>query len=178
LTTITKCDKIQINNDPEKEECSLIENEIFEMILEKYYDELLLYCLSILGDERAAEDCVQEVFLLFYQKRKKLYLSAGIRSWLYKTAANIVKKHLKKYSKNWQSLEDLAEEPASAETPVDNDLKADIIEILGEKDGELFIRYVLAGYGGRKAIAEELGISVAALYDRINKMKKTLVEKL
>ena len=77
-----------------------------------------------------------------------------------------------------QSLEDLAEEPASAETPVDNDLKADIIEILGEKDGELFIRYVLAGYGGRKAIAEELGISMAALYDRINKMKKTLVEKL
>ncbi|WP_173385781.1 RNA polymerase sigma factor [Ruminococcus flavefaciens] len=73
----------------------MIENEIFEMILEKYYDEILLYCLSILGDNQSAEDCVQEVFLLLYQKRKKLYLSAVIRSWLYKTAANIVKRHLK-----------------------------------------------------------------------------------
>lgn len=156
----------------------MIENEIFEMILEKYYDEILLYCMSILGDKQSAEDCVQEVFLLLYQKRKKLYLSAGIRSWLYKTAANIVKKYLKKYSKTWQSIDELTEEPAAAETPVDDDLKADIIEILGEEDGKLFIRYVLAGYGGRKAIAKELGIGMAALYDRINKMKKKLVEKL
>ena len=72
----------------------MIENEIFEMILEKYYEEILLYCLSITGEKQTAEDCVQEVFLLLYQKRRKLYLSAGIRSWLYKTAANIVKRHL------------------------------------------------------------------------------------
>ena len=59
-----------------------------EIAAEYYYD-VYRFCLSVLADPAAAEDTVQEVFLLF-QLRCDSLEDKNIRSWLIHTAQNKV----------------------------------------------------------------------------------------
>ena len=58
-----------------------------EEIIKDCYREILRYCNSRLdGNVHAAQDCTQEVFLLFHQKISHLDISRDVRPWLYDVA--------------------------------------------------------------------------------------------
>lgn len=73
------------------------QNNLCNIILEKYYDTIYKYCYVVLQyNEQAAEDCTQEVFYRFSKRNGQLHMNGDIRFWLYMTADRV----LKMYQKN------------------------------------------------------------------------------
>jgi RNA polymerase sigma-70 factor (ECF subfamily) len=66
----------------------------FNGIVMRYYKKILKFCWYALGgDNGAAEDCAQDVFLILYQNMAKLRDYDKIGGWLYKTASNKTKQY-------------------------------------------------------------------------------------
>ena len=63
----------------------LIEPEQCTLIIEKYYREIFSYCYAKLSySHHSAEDCTQEVFVVFFSKHERLDEGDNIRLWLYR----------------------------------------------------------------------------------------------
>lgn len=69
-------------------------------IAKMYYNKVRAHCLFIVGDEFETDDIVQNVFLLFEQKRKTLE-DEYVKSWLYKATELLIKEFYRK--KNGES---------------------------------------------------------------------------
>jgi RNA polymerase sigma-70 factor (ECF subfamily) len=66
----------------------------FNGIVMRYYKKILRFCWYALGGNNgAAEDCAQDVFLVLYQNMAKLRDYDKIGGWLYKTASNKTKQY-------------------------------------------------------------------------------------
>jgi len=66
----------------------------FNGIVMRYYKKILKFCWYALGGNNgAAEDCAQDVFLVLYQNMAKLRDYDKIGGWLYKTAFNKSKQY-------------------------------------------------------------------------------------
>lgn len=154
----------------------MIDRDTCEMIIEKYYDTVYKFCENELHNKQAAEECTQEVFLLFYKKRKKLDLSEKFKYWLYNSAKIICMNYK---SKNYIKMEDIDEySDTIADESADNftSLLQELCEILGREDAELLLEYLEADKGKRNRIAKELGITTIALYRKIDRIKKKVIE--
>jgi RNA polymerase sigma-70 factor (ECF subfamily) len=60
----------------------------FNTLFNKYYAGLCAYSESFTGDNEAAEDIVQDVFVNLWMKRTELNFDETIRSYLYKSVHN------------------------------------------------------------------------------------------
>lgn len=145
-------------------------------IIDRYYNEIYSYCFTKLKyNKHSAEDCTQEVFVIFFQKHQKLDEN-NIRIWLYRTADNIIKTYLRKNTdNNIVSIEDSAEAVNIADSSqvFEND-KPDIFDCLTEEELKLVRLYYDTDYGNRKETAEKNGLTLTALYQRIHKIKQKL----
>ena len=66
----------------------------FNGVVMRYYKKILKFCWYALGGNNgAAEDCAQDVFLILYQNMAKLQDYDKIGGWLYKTASNKTKQY-------------------------------------------------------------------------------------
>jgi RNA polymerase sigma factor (sigma-70 family) len=75
----------------------LNQDELCNIVAEKYYDQIYRYCFSVLnGDKQAAEDCTQETFMIMIKKKKELAFEGNICVWLYKTADRVIKNYVRK----------------------------------------------------------------------------------
>ncbi|MBR3631083.1 MAG: sigma-70 family RNA polymerase sigma factor [Oscillospiraceae bacterium] len=95
---------------------------VAEKIIQEYYKPILLYCLRLLhGDLSAAEDCTQEVFLVFYQKVNSLDMTKEIAPWLYRTADRIVRAYIRKHPimVDIDSIPEIAEPETVSESCLD-----------------------------------------------------------
>lgn len=154
----------------------LIEKEICEMIIEKYYNDVYNFCLSKLKNIQAAEDCTQEVFLTLFSKRKNLDFTERFRSWLFITADKICKKYIRKNSNIAVDIWDLADEIEDKNSLLDNTVYSNIYEILDKEDADLLVEYIEADHGDREKIAEKMGITMHALYRRIDRIRKKIMD--
>lgn len=154
----------------------MIDKDTCEMIIEKYYDMIYKFCENKLHDEQAAKECTQEVFLLFYEKRKKLDLSENFKYWLYKSAEKICNNYRRKNYIKMENIDDyediIADESAQNFSPI---LK-ELYDILSPEDADLLLEYIEADKGKRKYIAKRMGITTIALYRRIDRIKKKVVD--
>ena len=152
----------------------MIDYEVCEAIINKYYSDIFKFCMNDLHDKQAAEDCTQEVFLLLFQKREKLDFTEKLRSWLYESAQRICKNYKKKHSLNDADIDDYAEQipdNSGKETVL-----KEIYEILGTDDAEFYLEYSEADQGQRKKIAKKMGITVKALYRRADRIREKLMK--
>jgi RNA polymerase sigma factor (sigma-70 family) len=68
-------------------------------MLDEYCQRILNYCRYHLNyDEYAAEECTQEVFLIYFEKISKIEIR-NKRAWLYRTADNCIKQYLSRIIK-------------------------------------------------------------------------------
>lgn len=149
--------------------CELLEEimigNVIELIYREYYPAVFQYCRTRLnGDFAAAEDCTQEVFLVLTKKIKKLVELESILPWLYRTADLEIKKYRRKNPVT-TDIDEIPEPaaPEHAESPLD---------ILDEEERRLVELY----YSGadKFALAEQMGISLDALYKRIHRIRAKL----
>ncbi|MCR5717970.1 MAG: sigma-70 family RNA polymerase sigma factor [Oscillospiraceae bacterium] len=135
------------------------------LIIQTYYADILRYCNRKLGDHHAAEDCTQEVFLLLVKKADRLDLYKDIRPWLYAAADRIMKNYIRRNP----PAEDMEDVPEPSE---DFPYPESILDELEPPDRELLVAYFNAD--DHRQLARSLGISQAALYMRICRIKNKI----
>lgn len=153
----------------------MIDNETCEIIIEKFYNDVYNFCFSRLNNTHSAEECTQEVFLTLFQKRGRLDFTEKFRSWLYSTADKICKNYLKKNKNITVDIDEYSDIIPDSST-VEKPLSEELYNILSSEEADLLLEYIEADYGQRKQIAKRLGISIKALYGRIDRIKKKVID--
>ncbi len=163
-------------------------------LLQKCYNEfrikLFNYCLSRLGGSReAADDCVQETFVVFYNKLLEGETFENPRAFLYRTADNFIRRQKQKDAadaRRQMPLEDavdvgITDEYLSRLDQIDYEECAEILlNLLNSEEKQIYdLRYVRKI--GVDEIAEMLGISRPAASMRLMRLRnkiKTMVYDL
>ena len=67
----------------------------FEVLFERYEGMMLRHLIRIVGDEAAAQDLVQEVFLRVWIRGEQWNGRGTFRAWLYRIGTNLALNHLR-----------------------------------------------------------------------------------
>ena len=150
----------------------------------KHYASVYKFCLSRLKDDYSSvEDCVQEAFIVLYNK----YLAGEeieyAHAFLLKTASNIVKKRFAQLAREQKNIdiEDIKEITTHA-VDIDDRLSFEeyskmISDALNDADKEIFsMRYIEELK--IEDIAERMGMTVSAVSTRLSRMRNKLRELL
>lgn len=156
----------------------MIEKELAKIIIERYYLDVLSFCISKMNDYSDAEDCAQETFVKFLSKREKLDFSDQILIWLLKTADKTIKEFNRKKSEKHYDISEYADvipdDKGNGIRPISM-----IYENLPTEDASLFIEYIYCKTRDeRSRLADKYKMSLGALYTKITRIKKKLLESL
>tara|TARA_R110000868_G_scaffold208466_1_gene457883 strand:- start:60 stop:671 length:612 start_codon:yes stop_codon:yes gene_type:complete len=70
------------------EALKLGDSKAYTFLVDTYHHKLCLYAYSLINDQKAAEDIVQNVFIRTWKKRNRLNSDFDIKSFLYKSVYN------------------------------------------------------------------------------------------
>jgi RNA polymerase sigma-70 factor (family 1) len=136
----------------------------FNTLYNEYSNRLYRFAFGYLKSEAEAEELVQEVFTIIWEKRADLKEELSFKSFLFTIAFNIIRKHFR--TRNYLSeyfkteLSDDSDMQTSQKITY-NSLYQYITELVNQLPGrrkEIFIKSRFEGYS-IKGIAEELKIS-------------------
>ena len=155
-------------------------NALLQECYNEYRIRLFNYCLSRLdGSREAADDCVQETFIVFYNKLLDGEEFENSRAFLYRTADNFVKRQKQKDAvemKRSIPLEDAAEvgvtdEYLSRLDLIDYEECAKILlNLLTDEEKQIYnLRYIQRI--GVDDLADKLGISRPATSMRVMRLR-------
>lgn len=160
------------------------EEKAYMFLLDKYHRRLYVYALSLIDNQDAAKDIVQNVFLKTWKFRKKLNDKHSIQSFLYKSVynefINTFKKDKATLILQMKYYEALSEEVNNInENTFENmiDLVTKEIEKLPPKCRQVFTLSKKEGLTNTE-IAEHLSISIKTVEAQITKAFYILREKL
>ncbi len=150
-----------------------------EKAMAEYETRLVRMCYAYLGDSALAEDAVQETFVKAYKGYPTFRAEADEKTWLMRIAINTCKDIRRsawlRHNNSEASLEDLPEgsEPFSEQ---DDTLVRAVMALKPRLREAVLLHY----YQGMSApeVAAALGISRAAVYDRLDKARTALREAL
>lgn len=162
----------------------MLSNEDVVKIIEEHLDGLYLYCVSRLKIKYDADGIISEVLLLLWTKKDKL-IQNNIKSWLFKSANNCIKKHFRdkqKYSDNIY-INDIDE--TNLPTTYDNEYVTGYITRIDEKiieyikhqlpaDEQKLFEYRYADNMTLNVISIKMGIPYSTIVYR----NKKLTEKI
>lgn len=168
----------------EKELLALLqtgEHEAFTIIFHRYKEILFRHAFQMLQDLDEAEDVVQEVFLMLWQKKETLVLTDSLSAYLYRSVRNRIlnimthQQVVGKYLKSIQSF--IAEGHYSTDEKVRENELARILEReideLPPRMREVFLLSREEGLS-HKEIASRLGISDKTVKLQVTKTLKIL----
>lgn len=159
-------------------------NALLQECYDQYRIRLFNYCLSRLdGSREAADDCVQETFIVFYNKLLDGEEFENPRAFLYRTADNFVKRQKQKDAvelKRSIPLDDAADigitddEYIEKLSLIDYDECAKILlNLLTDEEKEIYdLRYVQKQ--GVEDLADKLGISRPAASMRLMRLRNKI----
>jgi RNA polymerase sigma-70 factor, ECF subfamily len=155
----------------------------FESIFKAYYKALVVYANTILNDIEEAEDRVQQVYIMLWEKRATIEIHTSLRSFLYKAVHNACLNKIKQqnikteYAKVIQLSSTVEYKNAILEEKELQKKIEDAIDILPEQCGKIFkmSRFEELKY---KEIADTLGLSVKTIENQMGKALKILREQL
>jgi RNA polymerase sigma-70 factor (family 1) len=136
----------------------------FNTLFKEYSSRLYRFAYSYLKSEAEAEELVQEVFTIIWEKRAELKEELSFKSFLFTIAFNIIRKHFrtKAYLSDYLKSEtsDDLDMQTSDKITYDSLYKYlnELIDQLPTRRKEIFIKSRLNGQSIRE-IAEEMNIS-------------------
>ncbi len=168
---------------------SAVKKRADEKLKEAYglcYLSLIKYCNVRMGDARAsADDCVQEAFLVYYNRLLSGENIENPRAYLYRTTDNFVKRAVEAYGKAVKRTVPLdeAQEIQSEDLPFDIEntdydaLAEKLLNTLSEQEKQFYeLKYIKQL--PLSEIAERLEISPAAAAKRSSRLRQHIKEKL
>ncbi len=169
------------------------DQKAFEYIFKGYYSPLCLYAYDLLKDNELAQEIVQESFINFWEKRKKLEINQSLKSYLYRMIHNQCISYLRS-DKTRQTKKTVFEETIIAEQEIiktisddliiDQYFKSDIENIVETTINNLPTQcrevFLLSRFESlsHKEISKKLDISVNTIKVHISKALKRLDEAL
>jgi RNA polymerase sigma-70 factor (family 1) len=151
----------------------------FNALFKEYSSKLYRFAMKYLKSEEDAEELVQEVFTIVWEKRKELKAELSFRSYLFTISFNIIRKHFRTRAmvmeyfrtSNLADIDHKTMESISYESL--NEYIKVLIEKLPDKRKDIFIRSRMQGQS-IKEIAESLGISHKTVENQISSALKTI----
>lgn len=150
----------------------------------KYYTMIYRFCLSRLKDDRhSVEDCVQETFIVLYNK----YLAGEnieyVSAFLMQTASNFIKKQyaVLEKAKRHVDIEEVRHIPSQDEDIDDRltfeEYSRQISAALNDTDAEIFsLRYIEEFK--IEEVAQRMNMSIPAVTTRLSRMRTKLRKEL
>lgn len=159
------------------------DREAFDELVRRTYVDTFTLAYRLTGDEEDARDVAQDAYLRAWRGIGKFRGEAQFSTWMYRITANAASSHLRRRRRNrtepLDELLDPVEERVEArpESSVEASESLErLAVVLGELPGKLRAVVVLKDVYGlpHEAIAEELGISVAAAKVRLHRGRRRL----
>ncbi len=160
-------------------------DELFNSIYKDYYSAVYKYCLSRLNcDRENADDCIQETFLVLYNKLVSGENIDNPRAFLYSVSTNFVKKCYNRIQHDNETFADfeLAERRIFSEEDLINRINFDEFEsrlntILNDEESQLYnLRFIEEMRV--KDIAQSLGISERYCSMKITRLRRKIMSSL
>ena len=162
----------------------------FSALVRKYQRSVHALAWRKIGDFHIAEDITQDTFLQAYQRLSTLKEPQRFASWLYVIAANYCKMWLRKRRLSTQSLEDTSSAQLEKATysgyviaenerttaEAQREVVKKLLAKLQESDRTVVTLYYLGGMTYEE-ISEFLGVSVAAIKNRLYRARRRLKEE-
>jgi RNA polymerase sigma-70 factor (ECF subfamily) len=136
----------------------------FNTLFNEYSSRLYRFAFGYLKSEAEAEELVQEVFTIIWEKRADLKEELSFRSFLFTIAFNIIRKHFrtKAYLSDYLKTRENTDLDMQTSQKVTYDSLyqyiTELVNQLPRRRKEIFIKSRFEGYS-IKEIAEELNIS-------------------
>ena len=160
----------------------LLTNNTVGDCYEKYYQSIYKYCRVRLGEfSQHAEDCVQDAFLVLYNKLTDGETVEQPRAFLYRTADNFVKRTVegcRKQQSRTVDIDEAAEKIAAPPDSVPDDFDYDecarlLIEMLTVEERVLYeLKYTQRK--SLKEISEILNITPTATAKRVSRLRSRI----
>ena len=144
----------------------------FNTLFEEYSNRLYRFAIGYLKSESEAEDVVQEVFTIIWEKRASLKEELSFRSYLFTIAFNIIRKHFrtKAYLSEYFKIRNVIEHDIQTSNEVTyrslNQYITKLIDQLPERRKEIFIKSRFEGKS-IKEISKEMKISHKTVENQI-----------
>jgi RNA polymerase sigma-70 factor, ECF subfamily len=161
----------------------LNDSKAFEMLFKRHYKPLCRRVNTMLNDEEATEDVVQQLFIKIWESRETLQTPDSVAAYLFTAARNRALNYIKSQSRKSSNEVPLTNLHDEADNRMEEQMDAKelqkalyaAIDALPEKRREVF---VLSRFEGKsyKEIAEIMQISVKTVEAQMGKALATLRE--
>jgi RNA polymerase sigma-70 factor (ECF subfamily) len=155
---------------------------LFAHIVQKYEEPFLRKAMSIVHDEREAEDIVQEAFVKIYMNARKFKVVEGAQfsSWAYRILINTALTHYAKRKRHMGQSVELDEEiwqliPDKNLRQFEKKEFVDEVASVLSRMPPLFAQALAAFFiegKPQEVIAKEEGVSIGAIKTRVHRAKK------
>lgn len=158
------------------------DNNTFEELFGLHFGNLTGFVYGYVRDEEVAKDIVHDVFLTFWNNRKRLDLSYSVKSYLFTLAQNYALnylRHLRVVEVNEREISQVLESASSELNEYEERFARleDKLAQLPKKQRETLIKCIVEGKK-YKDVAEELGISLNTVKTHITRALKFLRDEM
>ncbi len=163
----------------------------FNILVDRYKNQLLNFIFRFIGDRTVAEDLVQETFLRLYRKKHYYKEIAKFSTWIYTIAGNLAKSELRRRKRrNFLSINNASDEktdfdlPDRDANPMENTETSIVLREINKAISELpehFKEVVLmrdVQELSYEEIATALKIPLGTVKSRVNRGRLRLQEQL
>jgi RNA polymerase sigma-70 factor (family 1) len=157
----------------------------FEILFKKYYLPLTRFAWRYVNSKAVAEELVQELFTILWEKREGWETKGSLRSYLYKSVRNLSLNYLKhqgvkqEYDHQWMEQKENPE-IEFRDTFREQQIREAITRAIEELPERSKMTYKLHRYDGLtySEIADVMGVSVKTVESQMTRTLKMLRERL
>ena len=152
---------------------------MWDEVYQRYYPELLKYCISACQDKELAEDLVQETFLRALQTGEDFedLGPSQQRAWLYRTMKNLLYDRYRRAQVESAYIESLQGQMAYWEPGIQEAENQMVLAMLSPEDRMLFHLRFEEGYNATE-LAEILHLPPGTIRARLSRARSLLKKKL
>ncbi len=161
------------------------DEEAFRFFFEKYYDDMCNVVNMYLHDPVMAEEIVQDIFVLFWESRKKIAIQSSVKFYLFRMSRNKSLNHIRNQKCRLRIHEKLLKESETSYEMPENVvhtgfLNHEILQAVNSLPEKCREIYIMGKEDNLpyKEIARQMGISVKTVENQMGKAMKRLREHL
>lgn len=153
------------------------DEEAADILVKRYYTDILRYCKRHIIDQNLAEDATQETFYRVFRSLMRYQDKERFRAWLYMIARNIcIDENRKQKNTIPLELEDIGEESSEIHQIENSDEIEQLLSVLPEEQREAILLYFEDELTYRE-IGKILGIPARTVQSRVKNGIKAIKKR-
>lgn len=168
--------KTRAEDDDLVERCRRGDLSAFETIYQRHSTSMYNLAYRMVGNASDAEDLLQEIFLLAFNKLSSYQGQSALGTWLYRVATNRCLDHLRSRAKRYQTMTDSLDDKESLAPRAEKDTPAERMDLersiaqLPDSYRAAFLLYDVEGFD-HKEVAHILGVAEGTSKSLVHKAR-------